>query len=135
MLFAFNRLGGWPVDNIWRVAFPPIEAAVWSGVILTYLSFGRLLPLALTQPLVALGVVSYSAYLLHPVLINIVVTRQWWIAATSVHQWDAMITVALLVLPALLLLATLTFRLIEAPAMALRPQYAFSEETPTSQRV
>ncbi|WP_108462329.1 acyltransferase family protein [Devosia naphthalenivorans] len=124
MLFTFNRFGGWPTQHIWRVAFPPIEALVWAGVILTYLSFGRLLPAQLGRAVAALGVISYSAYLLHPVFINIVVSYQWWLAPTGRGDWDALITTILIVLPALILTATLTFKLVEAPAMSIRPKYA-----------
>lgn len=130
MLFTFNRMGGWVVQDLWRVAMPPVEAAVWSAVTLTYLSFGRLLPDHLSRLLVAFGVISYSAYLLHPVIINMLVSRSWWLTPTGQSEWDAIITTTFLVLPPLVLLATVTFKAVEKPAMALRPKYAAAAKAP-----
>jgi peptidoglycan/LPS O-acetylase OafA/YrhL len=125
MLFVFNRLGGWPNESLWRVVFSPIEGAVWALVIVSYLPVGRLLSgRRIGATLTGLGTISYSAYLLHPVVISAVVRHHWSLELTGRGDWDALLTTLLIVFPVVTLLAALTYRMIEAPFMAMRPRYA-----------
>lgn len=125
MLFVFNRFGGWPNQSPWRVVFPPIEGAVWASVILSYLSAGQvLMRIRVGAMLTWLGSISYSAYLLHFVVISAVINHKWWIELTGRGDWDAIITTLLVVFPVVTMLAVLTYRIIEKPFMAMRPRYA-----------
>lgn len=125
MLFVFNRFGGWPNQSPWRVVFPPIEGAVWALVILSYLPAGQVLMRTQVGAILTwLGSISYSAYLLHFVVISAVVNRKWWIELTGRGDWDAIITTLLVVVPVVTVLAVLTYRIIERPFMAMRPRYA-----------
>lgn len=123
MLTLFNRLGGWPVQDTWRILFPPIEALVWAGLIVTYISAGRLLPAKIGTILVAVGTVSYSAYLLHPVVMEAVIQRQLWLPLAIRTDWNAIATSLLVVFPLVTGLATLAYHLIERPFMSMRPRY------------
>lgn len=124
MLVVLNRLGGWPTQASWRTAFPPIEAFVWAAFIVTYLIVGKFLHRKVSALIAALGAVSYSAYLLHYVIIEAVIKQKAFLTFTGRADWDAIVTSLAIVFPITTLIATLTYHLVEKPFMAIRPKYA-----------
>jgi peptidoglycan/LPS O-acetylase OafA/YrhL len=123
MLVAFNQAGGWPVEPVWRIVYPTVEACVWMAFSITYLSFGKRVPRVLGAGMATVGTISYSMYLLHFAVINAVVRHQVWLTPTGRPYVDAVATSLLIVFPIVLALAWMTYRLIEKPFMDLRPRY------------
>jgi peptidoglycan/LPS O-acetylase OafA/YrhL len=123
MLMAVNQSGGWISQAPWRVLFPPIEATVWMAFVISYLSIGARLPQFISSILVALGTISYSAYLLHSAAIEAVIRHRLWIRWSGVAEVDAISTSILVVFPIVTGIATITYLLIEKPFMEMRPKY------------
>lgn len=120
---AFHRLGGWPAQATWKVAWPDIEALLWAGVILAWVPASRLLPAVVARALRGLGRISFSVYLLNFPLIALMNARGW-VPAPFARPYDsALLDTALILLPATLLLAALTHATVEAPFMRLRRRY------------
>lgn len=118
-----NRHGGWPNDASWRILLPPAEALCCMLFILGYCRLGARLPESLHRPLVALGVVSFSVYLWHFIVISTLQRNHWWLTPTGNPYFDALLTTALLALPVTLLLSGLTWHNVEKPFLELRKHY------------
>jgi len=108
--------------------FHLVEAALWASVLLGYV----LLPvknIPLSRAWSYLGAISFSLYLLHPLVTNAVravfyprVFRWLDIAVYGDYLAPAVGT-AFLVLPASILISMLTYSVIEQPAFAFRKPY------------
>lgn len=118
--FVFNRAGGWPVSTPWKLIVPTIEAGLWTLVILGYFSFARFLPASLSKWITMLGTISYSLYLLHPVVID-TATRQHWFSAFTPGR-AVLIGMGVLV-PLLIAFSALTYFFIEKPFLEMRGTY------------
>jgi peptidoglycan/LPS O-acetylase OafA/YrhL len=123
MLTLLNRGGGWPSESVWKVFLPPIEGVVWAAFIVSYLSFGQAIPRMVSTVIAAVGAVSYSAYLLHPVVMEAVIQHQLWVRMAGRSDLDAIVTTLVVVFPLVTALATLTYHVVEKPFMQLRPRY------------
>jgi peptidoglycan/LPS O-acetylase OafA/YrhL len=122
VLFAFNHQGGFPPIPLWKIAWPTIEALAWAPLLLTYSLFAQRVPRLLSAPLAAIGTVSYSIYLLHYTLIT---TLPRWFnfqLATDPNVASQLYT-ALVVVPALLPLAALSYYVVERPFLNMRVSY------------
>jgi peptidoglycan/LPS O-acetylase OafA/YrhL len=126
-LYAFNRNGGWPTVAAWKILLPTTEGAIWSALILGYLSVSRFIPEALSRVFAAVGTISYSLYLLHMIVV------QWFIkihpagppnlaAGTHSHTYALFLTVVY-VFPVTIALSALTYYAIERPFLAMRSTY------------
>lgn len=123
-LTMFNWSGGWPSTSAWNLFWPPVEAAIWAFFILTYISASRIFPKIPSMILEKIGEISYSVYLLHFVVIQVVISQQIWITWTGNGYYDAILTGVIIVSPISLAISFLTYHAIEKPFLNLRPRYA-----------
>lgn len=122
-LWAFNRVGGWPVTSHWKLLWPTGEGCLWAAFTLCYLRAAAALPKILATPLTRLGVISYSLYLVHFVVINICMRNGMFIRMTGTAYYDALLTTAFVALPIAIAISVLLYGTIERPFMQLRPRY------------
>jgi len=122
-LFVFNRLGGWPANTWWNLAWPSAEGAMWAAVVPCYLATAELLGPRVSRALTAFGVISYSVYLLHFPIIHLFVARRWWLPLVEGPQRNSIANTLLIILPVVTLVATATYHLVERPFLRLRTRY------------
>lgn len=119
---GFSELAS-PIWIIW----PPIEAALWAGLLWTYLTTRWPGPQALRRrvdaTLAALGSISFSIYVMHNLVIAAVNARLPLLPVPGGPLVQTLATGALVVLPATLAVATLTYWVIERPFLTLRKRY------------
>lgn len=115
------------ISPFW-IVWPPIEAALWAGVLWTYLQARGIGPQVWRQrfdrTLAALGAISFSIYVMHNLVIAAI--RGGWARLQALPPEAALspyLVGALVVLPAVLLMATLTYHLIERPFLEWRRPY------------
>jgi peptidoglycan/LPS O-acetylase OafA/YrhL len=122
-LAVFHRLGGWPVESPWRIAWPLIEGACWALTIGGYLPVAHRLPASLSRVLAGIGAISYSIYLLHYIVIWHLAARGWIWQPTGHGYADALITTACVATPPILALSALSYAVVERPFLTLRRPY------------
>lgn len=123
LLFAFHRLGGWPVEALWKAVWPTAEGVAWALVIVTYLDVAKLLPVILSRSIAAVGARSYSIYLLHFMVIDLLIRHGGLLRLTGHEYVNALTTTVFLAFPLTLSLAGLTYAAIERPFLTLRKVY------------
>lgn len=125
----FDRLGGYlfmpsyPSPSALWIAIPTIEGLAYGALIASYENLRFELPRRLSAVLAHVGEVSYSLYLLHFLLILEVLKPR--IAAPS-GFWEATAW-ALLCFPMVVLVASVSYHLIERPFLGLRRRYVRSD--------
>lgn len=123
-LFGFNQLGGGGSNNYLWIFWPTIEGAVWVLFVLGYLSIARHFASAVTRVLIGLGTVSYSIYLVHYVVLDFFMSRDLdTLLQTSSPLGTAVLNTIVLVMPLVLLISAITYRLIERPFLKRRTTY------------
>jgi peptidoglycan/LPS O-acetylase OafA/YrhL len=122
-LFGFNRAGGWPVDATWKVLWPTCEAFLWGAFLVSYLALAPRLPALWSRAAGAVGVISYSIYLTHLVVLDLLMRRNWLALPGLEPGNEALARTALFVYPLALALATLTYHAVEKPFLELRGRY------------
>lgn len=123
LLFALNSVGGWPVVAIWRVAFHSVEAMLWGHVIVCYLLLSERIPRVVSRMLCYVGSVSYSIYLLHFVVLTVILRQHWLVSIFADPMLDALANTLIVVLPATLLLSSVSYYAVELPFLNLRRPY------------
>jgi peptidoglycan/LPS O-acetylase OafA/YrhL len=123
MLVGFHALGGWPTEAGWKVLWPTLEGVVWCGFILAYLAAASALPARVSSVLARVGEVSFSIYLLHILVVDVVATRHLWLNLGFGAYRDALLTTLGLIVPVVLGLSFLTYATIERPFLRLRRPY------------
>lgn len=118
-------LGGWGNPAWWKVLQPPVEGALWAAFVLTYLETAKILPKLFARPLEWTGIISYSIFLLHISVIWLIGTKGLYLRPGLGFYGDLTVNFLLLVLPAILLLASITYLVIEAPFLKLRKPYVW----------
>ncbi|UTW48829.1 acyltransferase [Bacterioplanoides sp. SCSIO 12839] len=122
--YAFNQLGGWPLNHPARVIAPTIEAILWSSFIYGYLSFNKKLPSIITSPLASVGLISYSIYLLHFIFIGLCIDHNIIFEIfEDRHIINSIITTAIVVFPSTIIFSALTYNYIEKPFLGIRIKY------------
>ncbi|CRK59118.1 hypothetical protein [Alloactinosynnema sp. L-07] len=123
MLWVFNQVGGFNANGAWRLAWVDIEGGVWALVVLTYVTTCQSTGLA--APTVArFGELSFSAYLLHMLVVETLIRRRWWIEVPGLGGMEnAMLTTVLIVLPVLTVVSMLSYHGIERPFLRFRVKY------------
>lgn len=128
VLHAFNRLGGWPLVATWKIAWPPIEGAMWACFIVTYLAAGRRLPFWLSWLGAKLGEISYSVYLIHFAVLHAIIRHGIYVQPTGNGYYDALLTTLVVALPITVIISALTYATIELPFLCMRPKYIVRPE-------
>jgi peptidoglycan/LPS O-acetylase OafA/YrhL len=122
VVFAFHRNGGYLSQATWKVAWPTVEALSWGLVVVGYVQLSDARTVVL-RPLRWLGIISYSIYMLHyPVLTALVNTVHAWPFRSPAIPAAIGNTLAF-VFPVVVVASTITYFLIEKPAMDLRRAY------------
>jgi len=135
MLHVFHvRLGGFATNTWLKLLWPTVEGAAWTLFVFAWLEWSPALPEAVSRPLCGLGTISFSIYLLHFVVIQLVV-RHGLIVQWGSPVESAVATTLAYVIPLTVALATLTFREIEKPFLQLRVAYQPATENRTLEAV
>lgn len=128
-LFIFNQFGGGGSNNYLWIFWPTVEAACWAIFVLGYLSVSRHFPKFLNKALVGLGTVSYSIYLVHYVVLDFFMRRDMEvIIELQDPMGTAILNTFLFIMPVVILVSALTYRLIERPFLVRRKSYMESAE-------
>ena len=127
-LHLFSRRVGYSeLQSPFWIIWPVIEALLWAQFLWFYLQARAVGPLiwrrGLDRALAALGTVSFSTYVLHNLVIAAYNARLPLLDSGRGAIADALLTGAVVVLPAVLLLSALTWKLIEKPFLTLRGEY------------
>jgi len=122
-LYVFHRRGGLPAQHVWTLFWPTVEGAVWAAVILAYLPVSRRVPALASRALCWVGTRSFSVYLLHFALLQILSTHHWYVRFPFGPLPSALANTLLLLLPVTLAASALTYALIEQPFLDLRQRY------------
>ncbi len=124
LLFGFNRLGGGAVNNYLWIFWPTLEAGAWAFFLIGYLSIVRHLHRLVGRGLVAVGTISYSIFLGHYLVLDYFLRHDW---DSLLRVGDPLATAVLntlvLILPPVLLLASLTYICVERPFLRRRRNY------------
>ncbi len=125
-LTVFNLyFGGYPGTNqsaLW-IVWPAIEAAVWGVLALSYLCWPVSLPSVLDNLLAKFGAISFSIYVMQYVAIP---QLQRYIGVVPFsYDWNFNVFLAgiLFAVPAVLLLSSITYAMIERPFFAFKFRY------------
>ncbi len=133
LLYWFHRSGGFPAKQSWRVAWPAIEAVLWSTFVASYLAFARYVPYFLDVVFRFLGKISYSIYLVHVIVIFIFAGKGWFLTFPALSPMTNIFLSALfIVLPVVVAVSALTYVTIEEPFLAMRKRYNFIEKRAAS---
>jgi peptidoglycan/LPS O-acetylase OafA/YrhL len=123
-LYYFNIYEGLRADTYFKVYWPTIEGILWGGFVLGYLSFSRHTPRLVSTILTSAGIISYSIYLSHFIVIMMVLRLglmpKFFDTSTFL---GATLGTALIILPIALIVATLTYHTIEKPFLEFRVKY------------
>lgn len=122
-LTIFNHRGGWPTGGELPILWPTLDAATYSFLLLTYVSFSKWVPRIVALPLEGIGAVSFSVYLVHFPVIHLLIRRGWVLGNAATWERSAMLSTTLLLAPAVLALSALTYFVIEKPFLSLRRVY------------
>lgn len=123
LMYIFNHMGGWPAESQFKIIWPTIEGIAWAGLVLGYISVARWAPERLSSLLIALGTISYSVYLIHFIVIDICIQNGFVFSLHGLSSGQNALLVALVILPVVLLISTLTYHCVEKPFLQLRHTY------------
>lgn len=104
------------------IVWPTLESAVWSLVILSWVSLDKRLPQLFERVIVHGGKISFSFYLLHMAVLHVMVQYVGLVQPTGNAYADAAFMVAA-VYGACWAIATLSYRVIEQPFLRMRRSY------------
>lgn len=111
---------------VW-VFWPALEGALWGGLMWVYLLLRWPGPEAfkakVDQALAAMGAISFSTYVFHKLVMAAYTAHAGVVVFTSLEHLDTILTGALCVLPLAMLMAAITYNLIEKPFLSLRQSY------------
>jgi peptidoglycan/LPS O-acetylase OafA/YrhL len=128
-LYLFNvHGGGWVSESRWKILWPTWEGIVFSALVIAFIKNQRSEVVSFPgRAAVFIGSVSFSIYLLHQPVINVMQRAKLVFVTGMGVQADALLTGGFVFL-AVLALSWLTFELIERPFMAMRSGY-FSDSS------
>ena len=124
LLYLFNQAGGGAQNNQVWIIWPTLEGSAWALFLLGYLSLSRHVAAGVGRLLVGLGTISYSVYLLHYPVLWLFMEQDW----DALIQLDSALATALantavLVMPVVIALASLSYFAIERPFLRRRQAY------------
>ena len=124
LLFGFNQLGGGAVNNYLWIFWPTLEAAAWGVFLIGYLSIARHFHRLLGKALVAVGTISYSIYMGHYLVLDYFLRHDWEsLLRVGSPMATAVLNTVVLMLPIVLVLATISYYCVERPFLLRRRKY------------
>jgi peptidoglycan/LPS O-acetylase OafA/YrhL len=122
-LALFNAAGGWPATPAWKLAWPTLEALLWAAFVIGYVGAANAASGLWSRLVARIGEISYSIYLVHFIVIWLLVRYDLTFAFSGRFVIDAVLETALVALPSILVIASLTYRFVELPFLRLRGRY------------
>lgn len=122
-LFGFNRLGGWLIVTPWKIIWPPIEGLLWGATIAGYLSLLHEKENLFFRLIASIGTISYSIYLIHYVVVNLVVDHSLFFVFSYNLYLGPFLSTLIIVLPTTISISFLTYHVVEKPFLELRQSY------------
>lgn len=127
-LSLFNQLGGYPLEAWYKILWPDLEGALWAAFIFFYLGVFNQLKTPINRLLGWIGLISYSLYLTHLIIVQVITRLDLMLARDQPFQIAASLTTLALALPLSLALATITYYVVERPFLELRRMYLIRPE-------
>jgi peptidoglycan/LPS O-acetylase OafA/YrhL len=122
-LWQFNVHDGFGSTHTWRLAWIDWEGGMWALVILTYVATLRSTNF-LSRLGARVGEMSYSIYLLHFTLIQIIMKRHWYFHDNGLSDLtNALLSTVAILVPILLVISVITYQGVELPFLKLRMKY------------
>lgn len=129
-LWVFNQMHGYAEPGLFRTVWVDVEGLIWAAVLVTYVGTERFGRGRLSAALAWTGERSYGIYLLHMPLVYLVLYRDLRLDLPWGSVVDATVTTMVLVVPAVILLATLSYAAVEQPFLSLRRKYVAPQPEP-----
>lgn len=122
-LWAFNHVHGFVSNSPLRLVWVDIEGFVWALAILTWVTTCRSTNF-ISRAVAKIGELSYSAYLLHFMVIAMINEKQWWVEIPGLgDNANALVTTTLLLVPLALACSAVTYYGVEQPFLRMRVRY------------
>jgi peptidoglycan/LPS O-acetylase OafA/YrhL len=122
-IWELNRINGLQNVGSWRIPWIDWEAGMWALVILTYVATLRSNNI-ISRSVARIGELSFSIYLLHFMLLQIVITKHWFIRLDGLTgRENAYLTTVAVLLPLVLTVSWFTYNGVEKPFLNLRMRY------------
>lgn len=122
-MLLFNKLGGWVAIENWKIIWTTIEGLLWAIFIVSYLVIFNSYTNPISKILAKLGELSFSIYLIHFVVIQIIVSKGLFFVLDISPFKNAILSSVVIVLPITIVVSLLTYNLIEKPFLKLRVKY------------
>jgi peptidoglycan/LPS O-acetylase OafA/YrhL len=124
-LFSLYTNLGWKYgESYFLVVWPLLEAVTWAGIGIGYVGLARRFKPWWLGAVQFVGMISYSLYLLHYPIMKAVHAARLDIVIAGHPMASGWATTLLVILPASLALALLTYYVVEKPPLDWRQQYA-----------
>lgn len=127
-----------PMTHWYGVVWPTVQAIGFAGVVLSFLSLPCVIPRLIEKPLLFVGTISYSLYIVHRLVEQIIATKvlNWHVPVmTGIRKLDVTLFCTFVEVPLVVALAALTYYAIEKPFQQFKKSYAVpEEEQPQEQR-
>lgn len=109
-------------DPLW-IFWPAAEGAMWGFLLLSYVNCRFTLGAWMEQMLAKIGATSFSVYIFHLLVIMAFTKLFNIVPVTPNFALNVILTGIMIVVPSTLMLAALTYHLIERPFLTLRRRY------------
>ncbi|MCM3272352.1 acyltransferase family protein [Paenibacillus elgii] len=123
LLFVFNNLGGWPVIKAWKIIWPTVEGLFWAVFLLSYSKLIRENSNWVLRTLSKIGEISFSIYLLHFIVLQILLVKGWYFSFNISPLKNAFINSFFILMPVTILMAVFSYNTIEKPFLQMRRRY------------
>lgn len=119
----FNNLGGHGTIYNWKILLPTIEAVIWSIFIMSFITtFSSFKRTKISNLVASLGIISYSTYLTHMIIIYIITINDFYLRLSTSVFINAFVN-SLIVYVITMVVSILTYNSIEKPFLNLRRKY------------
>lgn len=122
-MYIFHIKGGWLSVNVFKLFWPTWEGIIWALLIPSYIVFAKYIPTTLSRVLSNIGLLSYSFYLIHFIVISIFINHRWSYDFGVGIKFNALGNTVLFTLPIIVGISLLTYHVIEKPFLNLRVSY------------
>lgn len=117
LIYAYHRNGGFLSVANWKIFWPTAEGLAWAAFLVSYIG-AKAIPNFVSKILTKIGEASFSIYLLHFPIIQIVTRRP-----DLFGHGDPLMLTAFAILPVIVAISWLTYNVIELPFLGLRRKY------------